>query len=63
MSGFAQASHIFGVRQNVVNAPLFADEHTLLLPAGGQMVRYRLDRCYEKRLNLHFWMNGNIGKI
>jgi len=48
MSGFAQASHIFGVRQNVVNAPLFADEHTLLLPAGGQMVRYRLDGLPQK---------------
>lgn len=48
MAGFAQCSHIFGVRQNVVNAPLFQDEHTLLLPAGGQIVRYRLDGLPQK---------------
>jgi len=48
MSGFAQCSHIFGVKQNVANAPLFQDEHTILLPAGGQIVRYRLDGLPQK---------------
>lgn len=48
MSGSAACTHIFGLRQNVANAPLFQDEHTLLLPAAGQIVRYRLDGLPQK---------------
>lgn len=44
----AAASHIFGLRQNVANAPLFQDEHTLLLPAAGQIIKYRLDGLPQK---------------
>jgi hypothetical protein len=53
MAGFAQCSHIFGVSSTVANAPIFQDEQTLLLAAGGQMVRYRLDDMPQKFVANH----------
>lgn len=48
MAGSAVANHIFGIRQNVANAVLFQDEHTLLIPGAGQLIRYRLDGLPQK---------------
>lgn len=61
MSGSALCSHIFGLRQNVANAPLFQDEHTLLLPAAGQIVRYRLDGLPQKFVQPHNVQSGQPG--
>ena len=48
MSGFVHCNHIFGIRNDVYNSPVFQDEHTALIASAGKIVRYRLDGLPHK---------------